>query len=42
MRAISKEYHAERPRIDQKMKDEYTWKNAAKKIHEVYMGLLRK
>jgi glycosyltransferase involved in cell wall biosynthesis len=40
--AIKKEYNAPRPVIDAKIKEEYTWKNAAKKTFEVYNEVLKK
>lgn len=40
--AIKKEYGAPRPVIDAKIKEEYTWKNAAKKTFEVYNEVLKK
>jgi glycosyltransferase involved in cell wall biosynthesis len=38
--AIKKEYYAKRPVIDQEMRREYTWKNAAAKTKKVYQDLL--
>ncbi len=38
--AIKKEYYAPRPKINEKMKKEFTWKNAAKKTKKVYEELL--
>lgn len=38
--AIKKEYYAPRPKIDQKMRQEFTWENAAKKTLQVYERLL--
>ena len=40
--AIAKELSSPRPVIDEIMKKEYTWENAAKKTYEVYQGLLNK
>ncbi|MFZ2664579.1 MAG: glycosyltransferase [Patescibacteria group bacterium] len=40
--AIKKEYYAPRPAVDAKIKEEYTWKNAAKKTLEVYNEVLKK
>ena len=39
--AIKKEFYAERPLIDQEMRKEYTWKNAAAKTKKVYEVLLQ-
>jgi len=40
--AIKKEYFAPRPVIDEKIREEYTWKNAAEKTLEVYREVLGK
>jgi glycosyltransferase involved in cell wall biosynthesis len=37
--ALEKEYMKPRPQIDEKMFEEYTWKNAAKKTLAVYNSL---
>jgi len=39
-KAINKELNAPRPRVDESLRQEYTWSNAAKKILEVYTKLL--
>lgn len=39
--AIKKEYYAKRPELDQKMRREYTWENAAKKTYQAYERLLK-
>jgi len=39
--ALKKEYFAPRPVIDEKIKSEYTWENAAKKTLEVYKQVLK-
>ncbi|NMB91492.1 glycosyltransferase family 4 protein [candidate division WWE3 bacterium] len=39
--AIKKEYYASRPVINDKIKEEYTWSNAAKKTFEVYNEVLK-
>lgn len=38
--AIKKEYFAPRPVIDEKIREEYTWENAAKRTLEVYKKVL--
>lgn len=38
--AIKKEYFAPRPLIDEKIRQEYTWENAAKRTLEVYKKVL--
>jgi len=40
--AIKRQYFGERPAIDDKMKQEYTWENVAKKTLEVYQKVLAK
>lgn len=40
--AIKKELYVPRPVIDEKIREEYTWKNAAKKTLEVYHEVLEK
>jgi glycosyltransferase involved in cell wall biosynthesis len=40
--AIKKEYFAPRPVVAENLRHEYTWSNAAEKIHEVYKELLLK
>jgi glycosyltransferase involved in cell wall biosynthesis len=39
--AIKKEFFAPRPNLDENIKKEYTWENAAKKTLEVYNDVLR-
>ncbi len=39
-KAIKKEYFAPRPLIDEKIRQEYTWENAAKRTLEVYKKVL--
>jgi glycosyltransferase involved in cell wall biosynthesis len=39
--AIKKEYFAPRPSIDEKIREEYTWENAAKRTLEVYKKVLK-
>ncbi|MFH1648180.1 MAG: glycosyltransferase [Patescibacteria group bacterium] len=40
--AIKKEYYAKRPELSEKVKEEYTWENAAKQTLEVYEEVLDK
>ena len=39
--AIKKEYFAQRPVLDEKVREEYTWENAAKRTLEIYKDLLK-
>jgi glycosyltransferase involved in cell wall biosynthesis len=39
--AIKKEYFAPRPRLDEKIRKDYTWENAAEKTLEVYEGIIK-
>jgi glycosyltransferase involved in cell wall biosynthesis len=40
--AIKHEYHSPRPVLDSKIREGYTWENAAKKTLEVYTSILEK
>ena len=39
--AIEKEFYALRPILDEKIREEYTWKNAAEKTLEVYNNVIK-
>jgi glycosyltransferase involved in cell wall biosynthesis len=39
--AIKKEYYAPRPQLDEKIRKDYTWENAAEKTLEVYEGIIK-
>lgn len=39
-KAIGEQYFAARPELDEDMRQEYTWENAAKKTYKVYKNLL--
>lgn len=41
-KAIGEQFFANRPKLDVKMRQEYTWENAAKKTYKVYSDLLGK
>jgi len=40
--AIGEQFFANRPKLDEEMRQEYTWENAAKKTYKVYKELLGK
>jgi len=40
--AIKNEYYAPRPVLDEKIRSEYTWKNAAEKTFEIYKDIIKK
>jgi len=40
-KAIGEQYFAARPKLDEEMRQEYTWENAAKKTYRVYENLLK-
>jgi len=39
-KAIGEQFFANRPKLDEEMRQEYTWENAAKKTYKVYKDLL--
>ncbi len=41
-KAIGEQFYASRPVLDEDMRQEYTWENAAKKTFRVYKDLLDK
>jgi glycosyltransferase involved in cell wall biosynthesis len=41
-KAIGEQFYAKRPQLDESMRQEYTWENAAKKTYKVYKTLLEK
>ena len=40
--AIKSEYYSSRPVLDEKIREEYTWRNAAEKTLEVYKTVLKR